>query len=96
MSQSKNTASSSASLSAQIAALTETIPAAGQGHGLDETSRLEALSAARSLVAALESPVERIIQDVVMVGACSFFFGLILVHGARIEIFNWYIWTYGG
>ncbi|OKL58531.1 hypothetical protein UA08_06370 [Talaromyces atroroseus] len=55
-----------ASLPAQIAALTETIPAPGQSRGLDEMRRLEALNAARTLVAALESPVERIIRDVVM------------------------------
>lgn len=51
------------SLSAQIAALADS----AQTRGLDEQARSEALNAARRLVAALESPVERIIQDVVMV-----------------------------
>ncbi|KAI3104201.1 hypothetical protein CBS147333_7255 [Penicillium roqueforti] len=50
------------SLSAQIAALADS----AQTRGLDEQARSEALNAARRLVAALESPVERIIQDVVM------------------------------
>lgn len=60
MSQNKDT-----SLSSQIAALTDSV----QTQGLDEQARLEALNAARGLLAALESPVERVIQDVVMV--CS-------------------------
>ncbi|CAI7610465.1 unnamed protein product [Penicillium crustosum] len=57
MSQNKDT-----SLSSQIAALTDSV----QTQGLDEQARLEALNAARGLLAALESPVERVIQDVVM------------------------------
>ncbi|KAJ5501179.1 O-methyltransferase family 2 [Penicillium expansum] len=50
------------SLSSQIAALTGSV----QTQGLDEQARAEALNAARSLLAALESPIERVIQDVVM------------------------------
>lgn len=54
------------SLSSQIAALTGSV----QTQGLDEQARAEALNAARGLLAALESPIERVIQDVVMV-CCS-------------------------
>ena len=60
MTQNKDT-----SLSSQIAALTGSV----QTQCLDEQARSEALDAARGLLAALESPVERIIQDVVLV--CS-------------------------
>ncbi|KAJ5651544.1 uncharacterized protein N7484_005267 [Penicillium longicatenatum] len=49
-------------IATQITALTRSV----QAQCLDETTRLEALSAARALLATLESPVERIIQDVVM------------------------------
>ncbi|OQE28052.1 hypothetical protein PENFLA_c005G04354 [Penicillium flavigenum] len=49
-------------LSSQIAALTGSV----QTQCLDEQARSEALDAARGLLAALESPVERVIQDVVM------------------------------
>lgn len=52
-------------LSSQIAALTGSV----QTQCLDEQARSEALDAARGLLAALQSPVERVIQDVVMV--CS-------------------------
>jgi hypothetical protein len=38
---------------------------------LDEVTRLQALSATRGLLETLESPVERIIQDVVMVSLDS-------------------------
>ena len=55
------------SLSSQIAALTDS----AQTRSLDEQARSEALNAARGLLAALESPVERIIQDVVMVCSIS-------------------------
>lgn len=56
-----------ASLPTQIAALTGSL----QGHALDEKTRCEALTAARGLLAALESPIERALQDVVMVGPPS-------------------------
>lgn len=50
-------------IATQITTLTEII----QAQALDESTRLEALNAARGLLATLESPTERIIQDVVMV-----------------------------
>ncbi|KAJ5915994.1 O-methyltransferase family 2 [Penicillium tannophilum] len=49
-------------IATQITTLTEII----QAQALDEQTRLEALNAARGLLATLESPTERIIQDVVM------------------------------
>ncbi|KAJ5540384.1 O-methyltransferase family 2 [Penicillium frequentans] len=49
-------------IATQITTLTEII----QAQALDESTRLEALNAARGLLATLESPTERIIQDVVM------------------------------
>ena len=50
-------------ISAQIDSLTRRI----QKNNVDADDRLKTLSAARGLMTALESPVERIIQDVVMV-----------------------------
>lgn len=52
-------------IATQIAALTESV----QAQALDEQTRLEALNNARDLLATLESPIERIVQDVVMVSA---------------------------
>ncbi|KAJ6097481.1 O-methyltransferase family 2, partial [Penicillium canescens] len=49
-------------ITGQITALAGTI----KSEKLDEVTRLQALSAARDLLETLESPVERIIQDVVM------------------------------
>ncbi|KAJ5586842.1 uncharacterized protein N7459_002607 [Penicillium hispanicum] len=67
------------SLPTQIAAL------AGGLHGqaLDEKTRLEALSATRGLLAALESPVERVLQDVVMNGPIL----MAIRMGVQLEIF---------
>jgi hypothetical protein len=53
-------------ISKRIAALAED----ARSQQLNEEARVEALKAARDLVAALESPVERMIQDVVLV--CHF------------------------
>lgn len=55
-------------IATQIAALTESV----QAQALDEQTRLEALNNARDLLATLESPIERIVQDVVMVSALWF------------------------
>ncbi|CAI7627431.1 unnamed protein product [Penicillium manginii] len=49
-------------ISKRIAALAED----ARSQQLNEEARVEALKAARDLVAALESPVERMIQDVVL------------------------------
>jgi pheromone shutdown protein TraB len=54
-------------ITGQITALAGTI----KSEKLDEVTRLQALSAARDLLETLESPVERIIQDVVMVSLGS-------------------------
>jgi hypothetical protein len=50
-------------ITGQINALTGSI----KSENFDEATRLRALNAARVLIETLESPVERIIQDVVMV-----------------------------
>lgn len=53
-------------ISERIASLAED----AKSQQLDDETRAVALNAARDLVAALESPVERVIQDVVLV--CQF------------------------
>lgn len=54
-------------ITGQITALAGTI----KSQKFDEPTRLQALNAARNLLETLESPVERIIQDVVMVSLDS-------------------------
>lgn len=56
------------SIAAQIASLARSVQSTGFA---DEAARQEALGSARGLLQALESPVERILQDVVVVRCLS-------------------------